>query len=268
MKKKNKYKYQSLQLITDQIDSKYLLALDYNNLCTTYKDIIISQKEDHILLGGSSYKLGRNAWKNIKFRLNNKLKPDQANHQITDIQERTKTMNTELEMSNNYHHGQDPPLTPVHFNGGAYRQVAPHNHHQIPTHFAGTGYDHPSTPNRRVDMYPSTSPYTRTVPPPQVHFNDNDSVLGGSVSTADTNATVPSSFYEVMIREKITPDSHYSVNPTSFNVELIRSVCVDDPEDVYKIGIDKSCTDESCVNLLQTGLRRLMADKLHSSVIL
>ena len=85
---------------------------------------------------------------------------------LSSPSERTKTMNTELEMSSNYSHRQEPPhnvLTPVHFNGGAYRQVPPQNHHQIPTHFTGTGYEHQCTPNRRlpVDTYPITSPYIR-----------------------------------------------------------------------------------------------------------
>ena len=180
-------------------------------------------------------------------------------------------MNTELEMSSNYHHGQEPQqnvLTPVHFNGGAYRQVPPQNHHQIPTHFTGTGYEHQSTPNRRlpVDMYQATSPYIRTAPPPLVQFNDNESVLGGSISTIDTNTTVPSS-YEVMIRKRITLDSHCSVNPTLFNIELIRSVCDDDPDHVYKIGIDKSSTYELCDNLFSRGLVRVTANKLHSNMV-
>ena len=48
---------------------------------------------------------------------------------------------------------------------------------------------------------------------PHVQFNDNESVLGGSVSTINTDTTAPSS-YEVIIRERITLDFHCSVNPT------------------------------------------------------
>ena len=150
-------------MIINQLNTKHLVTLAYTTLCTTYKDIFISQKEENLLPGGSLYNKARNAWKNKKLRLRQKLI-------LSSPSERTKTMNTELEMSSNYHHGQEPQqnvLTPVHFNGGAYRQVPPQNHHQIPTHFTGTGYEHQSTPNRRlpVDMYQATSPYIRTTPP-------------------------------------------------------------------------------------------------------
>ena len=66
MEKKNKYKYQSLYLITKQSDSKYLLTLDYTSLCTTYKEIFISQKEENLLPGGSLYSKARNAWNNLE----------------------------------------------------------------------------------------------------------------------------------------------------------------------------------------------------------
>ena len=55
--------------------------------------------------------------------------------------------------------------------------------------------------------------------------------------------------------------------PTLFNVELIRSVCDDDPDHVYKIGIDKSSTDELCDIPFSRGLARVTVNKLHSNMV-
>ena len=103
MEKKNKYKYQSLYLITKQSDSKYLLTLDYTSLCTTYKEIFISQKEENLLPGGSLYSKARNAWKNKKLRLRQELTPDKRKQpqQQASPKKRTRKMNS------NYHHGQE-----------------------------------------------------------------------------------------------------------------------------------------------------------------